>query len=194
MKANSEPIKILCVDDERNVLKALERIFLDDDYEIVLAGSGAEGLDILQKAEHFQVVISDYRMPVMNGVEFLKVVYERCPETVRIVLSGYADAGAIVAECLHGAAEGIELTGHIEAAFGRDLFTVFRHHADEVRAYLEGDVQNFLGVAHLQIQLCANALAQQKDVRVLNMATVGAQMNGDRMSTCCLRSEGGCEG
>ena len=102
MKANSEPIKILCVDDERNVLKALERIFLDDDYEIVLAGSGAEGLDILQKAEHFQVVISDYRMPVMNGVEFLKVVYERCPETVRIVLSGYADAGAIVAAINEG--------------------------------------------------------------------------------------------
>jgi len=102
MKANSEPIRILCVDDEPNVLKALGRIFLDDDYEIVLAGSGAEGLDILQKSEPFQVVISDYRMPVMNGVEFLKAVYERRPETVRIVLSGYADASAIVAAINEG--------------------------------------------------------------------------------------------
>jgi two-component system NtrC family sensor kinase len=41
-------------------------------------------------------------MPVMNGVEFLKVVYERCPETVRIVLSGYADAAAIVAAINEG--------------------------------------------------------------------------------------------
>lgn len=98
----TEQIRILCVDDERNVLRALERIFLDDDYEIVLAGSGDEGLQIMEESEPFQVVISDYRMPVMNGVEFLKVVYERCPETVRIVLSGYADAGAIVAAINEG--------------------------------------------------------------------------------------------
>lgn len=102
MSQNSEQIKILCVDDERNVLRALERIFLDDDYEIVLAGSGEEGLKMLEESGPFQVVISDYRMPAMNGVEFLKVVYERCPETVRIVLSGYADAGAIVAAINEG--------------------------------------------------------------------------------------------
>src|SRR6185369_152755 len=97
MEPFEEPVKILCVDDERNVLRALERIFLDDDYEIVLAGSGDEGLKIMEESGPFQVVISDYRMPAMNGVEFLRVVYERCPETVRIVLSGYADTGAIVA-------------------------------------------------------------------------------------------------
>lgn len=102
MTDNSEQIRILCVDDERNVLRAMERIFLDDDYEIVLAGSGEEGLKIMEESGPFQVVISDYRMPVMNGVEFLKVVYERSPDTVRIVLSGYADAGAIVAAINEG--------------------------------------------------------------------------------------------
>ena len=102
MNDNSEQIKILCVDDERNVLRALERIFLDDDYEIVLAGSGDEGLKVMEESGPFQVVISDYRMPVMNGVEFLKAVYDRWPETVRIVLSGYADASAIVAAINEG--------------------------------------------------------------------------------------------
>lgn len=102
MSNDSVQIKILCVDDERNVLRALERIFLDDDYEIVLAGSGDEGLKTMEESGPFQVVISDYRMPVMNGVEFLKAVYERWPETVRIVLSGYADAGAIVAAINEG--------------------------------------------------------------------------------------------
>lgn len=102
MNENNELIKILCVDDERNVLRALERIFLDDDYEIVLAGSGDEGLRVMEESGPFQVVISDYRMPVMNGVEFLKAVYERWPETVRIVLSGYADAGAIVSAINEG--------------------------------------------------------------------------------------------
>ncbi len=91
-----EPIRILCVDDEKNVLKALERLFLDDEYEILTASSGNEGLDILQKISPIQVVISDYRMPGMNGVEFLKEVCQSWPDTVRIVLSGYADTAAVV--------------------------------------------------------------------------------------------------
>lgn len=102
MSDHPEQIKILCVDDEHNVLRALERIFLDDEYEIVVTGSGEEGLKIMETSGPFQVVISDYRMPVMNGVEFLKAVYERWPETVRIVLSGYADAGSIVAAINEG--------------------------------------------------------------------------------------------
>ena len=102
MDTFEEPVKILCVDDERNVLRALERIFLDDDYEIVIAGSGDEGLQAMEESGPFQVVISDYRMPIMNGVEFLRAVYERWPETVRIVLSGYADAAAIVAAINEG--------------------------------------------------------------------------------------------
>ncbi|CAH2031576.1 response regulator [Trichlorobacter ammonificans] len=103
MDAYTMPVRILCVDDERNVLRSLERIFLDDDYEIVLAGSGEEGLNVLKEAGNtFQVVISDYRMPVMNGVDFLKQVFALWPDTVRIVLSGYADAGAIVAAINEG--------------------------------------------------------------------------------------------
>jgi len=98
----TERIKILCVDDERNVLRALERVFLDDDFEIVLAGSGDEGLNQLHSSGPFQVVISDYRMPVMNGVEFLREVYKLDPDSVRIVLSGYADIGSIVAAINEG--------------------------------------------------------------------------------------------
>lgn len=102
MTQYDEPVKILCVDDERNVLRALERIFLDDDYEIVLANSGEEGLAALKSSGPFQIIISDYRMPVMNGVQFLTQVYETFPETVRIVLSGYADAAAIVSAINEG--------------------------------------------------------------------------------------------
>lgn len=103
METFDVPVRILCVDDERNVLRSLERVFLDDDYEVVTAASGEEGLQIMAEAgDTFQVVVSDYRMPVMNGVEFLKAVYEQWPDTVRIVLSGYADAGAIVAAINEG--------------------------------------------------------------------------------------------
>lgn len=91
-----EAIKVLCVDDEVNVLKTLERLFLDEEYEILRATSGEEGLEILQEEPAVQVVISDYRMPGMNGVEFLREVCAMRPQTVRIVLSGYADTAAVV--------------------------------------------------------------------------------------------------
>jgi two-component system NtrC family sensor kinase len=97
-----EKILILCVDDERNVLRSLERLFLDDDYEILTATSAEEGLRILENNGPFHVVISDYRMPAMDGVEFLKEVYQRWPDTVRIVLSGYADTAAIVSAINEG--------------------------------------------------------------------------------------------
>lgn len=89
--------KILFIDDEPNVLAALERAFLDEEYQIYTAASGAEGLAAFVQEGPFQAVISDYRMPHMNGDEFLKEVYERWPETKRVVLSGYADVAAIVA-------------------------------------------------------------------------------------------------
>ncbi len=97
-----DQVKILFVDDERNVLKSLERIFLDDDFEILTGNSGDEGLEILGANPDIQVVISDYRMPGMNGVEFLKEVYARRPDTIRIVLSGYADTSAVVAAINEG--------------------------------------------------------------------------------------------
>jgi two-component system NtrC family sensor kinase len=94
--STDEKVKILCVDDEKNVLRALERLFFDHEYEIITAMSGEEGLDLLKKEDLIQVIISDYRMPGMNGVDFLKSVYEEWPQTVRIVLSGYADTASIV--------------------------------------------------------------------------------------------------
>jgi len=96
-----EAIKILCVDDEPNVLSSLKRLFLDDDYTILTATSADEGLKVLEQ-EHIQLVISDFRMPSMNGVEFLRKVYTQWPDTVRMVLSGYADASAIVSAINEG--------------------------------------------------------------------------------------------
>ena len=98
----SDTVSILCVDDERNVLRSLERIFLDDDYEILTASSGEEGLSLLEENPGVQVVISDYRMPGMNGVDFLRQVFQQRPDTVRIVLSGYADTAAVVAAINEG--------------------------------------------------------------------------------------------
>ncbi len=94
--------KILFVDDEPNILSTLRRLFLDEDYELLTADSGEEGLAVLQENRSVQVVVSDYRMPGMNGVDFLKKVHDGWPDTVRIVLSGYADTAAIVSAINEG--------------------------------------------------------------------------------------------
>jgi len=96
MSTMRETITILCVDDEPNVLNALKRLFFDENYTTLTASSARDGLDILEQ-EEVQIVVADYRMPNMNGVEFLREVYKRWPRTVRIVLSGYADVTATVA-------------------------------------------------------------------------------------------------
>lgn len=91
-----EDVTILCVDDEANVLKSLKRLFLDEEYEILTAESGQKGLELLEQHQPVQIVISDYRMPEMDGVAFLKQIHDRWPETIRIILSGYADTAAVV--------------------------------------------------------------------------------------------------
>ncbi|MDD2335713.1 MAG: response regulator [Geobacteraceae bacterium] len=92
----TETIRILFIDDEANILRSLERVFIDDEYEILTARSVSQALEILSNLSPVQVVVSDYRMPQMNGVELLRTVREKWPETVRAVLSGYADTEAIV--------------------------------------------------------------------------------------------------
>lgn len=86
---------LLLVDDEPNVLKSLKRLLIDTDYKIITSESGEQALKKFDDNE-IHVVISDYRMPGLNGVEFLSKVKEISPETIRIILSGYADVIAIV--------------------------------------------------------------------------------------------------
>ncbi len=77
------------MDDESNVLNSLERSLLDEPYAIRTATSGEEALQLAANMR-FKVVISDERMPGMDGAEFLSIIKERYPETVRIMLTGYA--------------------------------------------------------------------------------------------------------
>ncbi len=87
---DDKPAAILFVDDETNVLKALRRLFHNEAYVAYFASSGAEGLEILRK-NAVDLIISDMRMPEMNGAEFLSQVFMHWPETIRILLTGYAD-------------------------------------------------------------------------------------------------------
>lgn len=91
----SGPGTILCVDDEPHILSALRRLFRSQGYEILLANGGPEGLALLAQHE-VDLVISDMRMPGMDGVEFLEKVRATHPDAVRMLLTGYADVAQIL--------------------------------------------------------------------------------------------------
>lgn len=93
---------LLLVDDEPNILAALTRLLRRDGYRILRAGSGKEGLDILQRQD-VGVILSDQRMPEMTGVEFLSEVKKSYPDTVRLVLSGYTDLNSVTDAINQGA-------------------------------------------------------------------------------------------
>jgi HD-like signal output (HDOD) protein len=82
--------RILFVDDETQILRSITRLFMDTEYEVLTAESGADALDLLE-AEQVDVIVSDMKMPKMTGYELLNQVKKRFPNIVRIILSGFSD-------------------------------------------------------------------------------------------------------
>ena len=88
---------ILIVDDEDSILNVFKRILADGDYEIHTASNGLEGLNKLHTANRpYSLIISDQRMPVMNGVQFFTQAKDIFPDAVRILLTGYADTAVVI--------------------------------------------------------------------------------------------------
>ena len=97
-----ETMRILLVDDEPNILKALMRVFRREGYEIHTANSGNEALDLLA-TEKFHLMCSDFRMPGIDGGELMKRAKARAPEMIRIMLTGHADTSSVMDAINQGA-------------------------------------------------------------------------------------------
>ncbi|MDN3237950.1 response regulator [Pseudomonas sp. WAC2] len=93
---------LLLLDDEENILRALARVLRRDGYQILMATRAQEAFELLAK-HNVQVILSDQRMPEMNGTEFLSRVKELYPDTMRIVLSGYTDLKSVTDAINQGA-------------------------------------------------------------------------------------------
>lgn len=138
--------RILLLDDEIGVLRALQRelrqCFSPDEVEIELFMNAEQALLRSGEAD-FDVVISDYRMPEMHGIDFLKMIKSIQPDAVRLVLSGSTEFDTVV-QALNQAEvfryipkpwEKRSLVDTVEAAFARrDRLTEERRLADEIRA------------------------------------------------------------
>lgn len=86
---------ILFVDDETSILNSLSRIFRKDGYEILRSDNPVQAIDIL-KDHRVHLILSDYRMPEMDGITFLREAKRLQPDAIRIILSGYAETSVII--------------------------------------------------------------------------------------------------
>ncbi|RJQ80079.1 MAG: response regulator [Desulfobacteraceae bacterium] len=85
---------VLCVDDEKNILNALKRLLRKEAYRLLTCTSGQEALTVLAEND-VHVVISDQRMPEMNGTELFSQIKVLYPHILRIILTGYTDVDTI---------------------------------------------------------------------------------------------------
>ena len=92
---------VLFVDDEVNILRAVQRLLRNEPCRVLTASRGAEALELLAN-DAAQVVVSDQRMPEMNGVELLLAVRDRHPDAVRMMLTGYTEMNVAVEAINHG--------------------------------------------------------------------------------------------
>jgi putative nucleotidyltransferase with HDIG domain len=86
---------VLFVDDEGNILKAVQRLLRNEPWDVLTASRGSEALEILDQTPA-QVVVSDQRMPEMSGVDLLQAIRERRPSVVRMMLTGYTEMNVAV--------------------------------------------------------------------------------------------------
>jgi CheY-like chemotaxis protein len=94
-KSNMDLPRILIVDDEEAILETMTFTFMDV-YEVITATDAHRALDLIDEHAPISVVITDQRMPEMTGVELLEQIYQSHPDTVRIMLTGFADSEATI--------------------------------------------------------------------------------------------------
>ena len=88
--------KILLVDDEENNLSFMARCLHNEPYELTKCSSGIEALELIKTGQHFDVILSDHKMPKMDGVEFLERVGFIDSESMKILVTAYSDADILI--------------------------------------------------------------------------------------------------
>ena len=152
--------KVLFVDDEINVLSAIRRAVIEESYTAFFVGSGSEALATMEKHD-ISVIVTDMRMPVMDGLTLLKIVKEKYPKTVRIVLSGYTQLSQMLATINQG-----EIFKFIAKPWATDeeLLPIVRQAVDYYNLQVERDT--------LRENLAKRNLAYQNIFRVMEQKKV----------------------
>ncbi|ALP52949.1 hypothetical protein Tel_07160 [Candidatus Tenderia electrophaga] len=127
---------LLIVDDEENIIRALKRLLRSDGYVIYTANSGRDGLDLLDQND-IHVILSDMRMPEMNGAEFLAKAKQSHPASVRIMLSGYTDLSSVTDAINQGAIYKFMTKPWDDAELCESVKNAFQYYEEKNRVYFD---------------------------------------------------------
>jgi response regulator RpfG family c-di-GMP phosphodiesterase len=126
-ESDTSPKTLLLVDDQAEILDELQKVLREDDYRILSALSAAEGFELLA-LNPVHVVLCDQRMPAMAGTVFLERVKDLYPDTIRIVLSGYANAEPIMKAINGGTVHRFYTKPWNNKVLRNDIRDAFRQH------------------------------------------------------------------
>jgi CheY-like chemotaxis protein len=178
MMASEQTVQpyILCVDDEPGIVRAIRRILKTEPVNVLIAASGPEGLDILRK-QPVSLILTDYRMPEMNGIEFLEQAAPLCPDAFRIILTGYAEAHVLVEAVNRGQIYKILYKPFQEEDIKLTVRSGLEHHARnrENRALLEELGQRNTQLAILNQKLKTGLEGTKADLTISSTALGMAQ-------------------
>lgn len=95
-------IRTLCIDDDTLVLAVLKDFLTSEGHQVFATTSVQEAIKALESKETFTFCMSDYQMPEMNGADFLGIVAEKSPATIRLLMSGYSNTHLLHQRAMDG--------------------------------------------------------------------------------------------
>lgn len=133
-QADPKPVRILVVDDESGPRDVLKTALFQEGYEVRCAEGGRRALDLFEK-EKFDLLLVDIKMPDMSGIDLLRKVQERSPETLVILITGYASLDSAMEAIRAGAYDYLTKPFRID-----ELYIVVKNAVDRIRLLKENQM------------------------------------------------------
>ena len=155
---NTEKLPILIVDDESNITKALTRL-LRAEYQVHTSNDSEQALTLISQ-QQFAIIISDMRMPVIDGAELLAHARTACPAAIRILLTGFSDLDSTIRAINEG-----NISNYIKKPWeGDQLRLTLKGAAEHYRLNQQlASINQLLNAQNIQLQQANQQLAEQKD-------------------------------
>ncbi len=172
--------RVLCVDDEVNILKSLQRTLMSPSWELMFADSGAKALEIMGQLQ-VDVIVSDMKMPGMTGAELLEQVAQSYPNSYRILLSGYADNNSLMAAINQG-----KIQRYLQKPWSNEELKIcVQDGLEQVRLQRQNKLlQQQLIIANKQLKSASLKLEEQVNQRTAQLRASLLQMRQEQAA--CL--------